>query len=504
MRGEKKKSSTATHLSTPRLTRPTTHSSTFVSSSTATHLPTSRLTRPTTHSSTFASSSTATLPTKTTLLCLVHGEPIYCYFSVTVQNNETVEDLKRLILKYERFDGMPGSKAWQLKLWIVNIPFDSQDLGKSDVDIMNTLNGQRFLPPNKVGDVFNMQTIEDRIQVIIELPASMEEHTNIVELTRQAFEALTTQNQMFTEVVRQFTKVVERQTKKPTVSLSTMKQTELDELLDKFHLPIITVDIDDYDVDLTRNENTEPFTWDARNENQQADDSNEDDVIKEGYINYLKRNIRVPYGSDFYDTKSKKSLLSLKYDVLPFEISGTTDVVIANKRNAVGRNLARGIQVGFKLKKAIQDSHIPQAIGQLFTANIRSNENVFIVLTDLNDEWIFFWLENRENSLKIKHFRVDLRVAISVIEHALQCTAGFPLVLRINFHDFREHVRVGGVGNVASEGSEGENDGLELFLNRPKVDLEFEDDVANMKDVYDVMTEEEICNWKIKRALRLL
>jgi len=30
------------------------------------------------------------------------------------------------------------------------------------------------------------------------------------------------------------------------------------------------------------------------------------------------------------------------------------------------------------------------------------------------------------------------------------------------------------------------------------VHLEFEDDVANMKDVFDVMTEEEIYNWKIR------
>ena len=45
---------------------------------------------------------------------------------------------------------------------------------------------------------------------------------------------------------------------------------------------------------------------------------------------------------------------------------------------------------------------------------------------------------------------------------------------------------------------------LDLFFNRPKVQFEFEDDVANMKDMFDEMTEGEIKGWKIRRALKLL
>src|SRR5579871_6915448 len=87
---------------------------------------------------------------------------------------------------------------------------------------------------------------------------------------------------------------------------------------------------------------------------------------KEGYINYLKNNIVVPNESKFYDTKSKKFLLSLKLDALPFEISGTTDVVIARKSCFECHALSCEIQVGFELKKEVQDVHTPQAIGQLF------------------------------------------------------------------------------------------------------------------------------------------
>jgi len=58
--------------------------------------------------------------------------------------------------------------------------------------------------------------------------------------------------------------------------------------------------------------------------------------------------------------------------------------------------------------------------------------------------------------------------------------------------------------NLQGEASENEMESLDLFLNRPKVQFEFEDDVANMKDVFDEMTEEEIKSWKVRRALKLL
>jgi hypothetical protein len=288
--------------------------------------------------------------------------------------------------------------------------------------------------------------------------------------------------------------------KKPVATPSKMRQTKLDEL---FKLIIIVVDLNKYNLYLPERD-IKSFTWDKRDENQQADDTVEEENFKEGYINYLKKTIKVPYECDFYDTKSNKSLLSFKHDMLPFEINGMTDVVIAKKAYAEGHMLARGIKVGFELKKKIQDNHIPQAIGQLLTINIRSNDPVFIVLTDLNNEWIFYWLEDQKNKIKIMQFTVGLNAAISIIESTLNNAVDFPLYSRRSFHDFQSEL-VGGVGNLTiKEVASEEIDGLELFFNRHKVNLEFEDDVTNMKDVYDVMSEEEINNWKIRRALRLL
>ncbi|PKC57304.1 hypothetical protein RhiirA1_428588, partial [Rhizophagus irregularis] len=172
-----------------------------------------------------------------------------------------------------------------------------------------------------------------------------------------------------------------------------MTQAHLDTLLDLFQLSIIALDIEDVRTVLAES-SAKGYDWDRKKiENQQADDIIEDEVVtKEGYISYLKENIKISDKSDFYDVKSKKSLLSVKYDEMPFEISGTTDVVIAKKSNANAHTLSHGIQAGIELKKQIKDIDIPQAIGQLLTANIRSNEAVFIVLTNLNEEWIFFWL----------------------------------------------------------------------------------------------------------------
>ena len=113
-------------------------------------------------------SSTDT-PAETTLFCLVHGEPPSSFFSVTVGNHEDLDGLRKLIKKVNEpdFDKFAPRK---LKLWRVDIPFNSPNLGDSSVNIASVLQGQEFLPPNKVGDIFTTQPNEDNIHIIVELP----------------------------------------------------------------------------------------------------------------------------------------------------------------------------------------------------------------------------------------------------------------------------------------------------------------------------------------------
>src|SRR4051794_25364136 len=95
-----------------------------------------------------ATSSSTVTRTETTLFCLVHGEPSSSFFSITVENHENVAGLRKLIKK-ESEPYLDNFAPWQLKLWVVDIPFNSPNLGDSSVNIANVLQGREFLPPNK-------------------------------------------------------------------------------------------------------------------------------------------------------------------------------------------------------------------------------------------------------------------------------------------------------------------------------------------------------------------
>ena len=100
--------------------------------------------------------------------------------------------------------------------------------------------------------------------------------------------------------------------------------------------------------------------------------------------------------------------------------------------------------------------------------------------------------------------KVSLQTAIAIIENAFESTKTYLLSLRCHFYNFRKHLCLGsisstdGIRDADDIVSDNEKDELKLFLNRTKVHIEFKDDVANMSDVYDVITEDEIHNSKIK------
>jgi len=202
---------------------------------------------------------------------------------------------------------------------------------------------------------------------------------------------------------------------------------------------------------------------------------------------------------------SKRDLLNVNDVSLPYSISGTTDVLIMDRSFYNVLDFRGGIRAGFELKKTVQDLDVNQAIAELIATNILSNYAVFLVLTDLNNSWIFYWLSNDRTIMMFR--AVNSSNALDIIERALTedptSTAttttidpNFPIGTRINC--FRH------LGNLQEGASENEMESLDLFFNRPKVQFEFEDDVANMKDMFDEMTEGEIKGWKIRRALKLL
>ena len=195
-----------------------------------------------------------------------------------------------------------------------------------------------------------------------------------------------------------------------------MNQTHLDELLNHLNFrratSVITVNSTNKDFD-------EQFVWDERAENQHAEDQKDlqGRVTKRGYMNYLRDNISISSTLVWYDPKSKKDLLNVNDVSLPYSISGTTDVLVMDESFYSVLDYRSGIRAGFELKKMVQDLDVNQAIAELIATNILSNYAVFLVLTDLNNSWIYYWLSSDSTIMMFR--AVNSSNALDIIERAL-------------------------------------------------------------------------------------
>ncbi|CAG8831665.1 9251_t:CDS:2, partial [Gigaspora margarita] len=309
------------------------------------------------------------------------------------------------------------------------------------------------------------------------------------ELLKQNLE---TQSELLKQNLDGIKEFFDSQTKKPrsVISLSNLNRSKVELLLEYLELSRKSVALN---VEPTSKE-VQLFQWDE----QQAEDKH-----AEKYLSFLNRTISIPSESMWYNPVSNKQFLSVDIDALPFSIKGTADVVVTKKVFFKTRNVVGGIQVVFELKKKIEDHHVHQAIGGLIVANILSEHPVFVVLTDLKEEWIFYWLSSDK---KVVESSADLCHAITIFENAFEDPEGVEIVNESDFHiarrcNFRAYKRL---TDSVEDSVKSNEDGLEMFINRPKVNFEFQDDVANMSDVFDMMTSEEILNWKLKRVSKLL
>ncbi|CAG8669071.1 18259_t:CDS:2, partial [Racocetra fulgida] len=172
----------------------------------------------------------------------------------------------------------------------------------------------------------------------------------------------------FTEEAQQLTDCIDRQAKRPNVSLSSIDQTHLDELLN--HLQF------------------------RRAMKQHAKDvkGDYDQVCKRGYMSYLSDNISIPSKFICYDLKPKKDLLNINDSSLPYSITNSRDALAI---------------IEMALAKGPKDK----------------------ATTDIN----------------------------------------FPIRMRCNYFRRLQY----------GEAFENKVEGLDLFLNRPKINFEFKDDIAN-------------------------
>jgi len=125
------------------------------------------------------------------------------------------------------------------------------------------------------------------------------------------------------------------------------------------------------------------FRWSDENENQQAD----------RYLPYLKQHLFIPRHLHM-DSAPPSLLDTSKSRYLPFDITGTSDVMVVER--ASGPAPIFGTRMLMELKKKQPDAkNLYQAMGQLLAADQHTPFTPIVVLSDLNDSWTFLWLEAR-------------------------------------------------------------------------------------------------------------
>ncbi|DAZ99502.1 TPA: hypothetical protein N0F65_001687, partial [Lagenidium giganteum] len=116
-----------------------------------------------------------------------------------------------------------------------------------------------------------------------------------------------------------------------------------------------------------------------------------------GYTAYLRLHLRTLIDrGDFQlvDIAHDKTLLSIVGPRLPFRMNGTADVLLVNRSSKNPLNKLAGIRLVIEVKKKVESSHFPQALGQLASCSLKAPLHCYpmSLLTDLNDHWHFSWL----------------------------------------------------------------------------------------------------------------
>ncbi|RUP05258.1 hypothetical protein BC936DRAFT_140523, partial [Jimgerdemannia flammicorona] len=148
-----------------------------------------------------------------------------------------------------------------------------------------------------------------------------------------------------------------REDKKTTISISRITQKHLTALLEELGLSRRTVEFDM----ASTTKRVSSFVWTDKKEDAHAEE----------YLTWLEGCINLPSDVNFYITSNKASLLSTTTVSSKFNINGTLDVAIVDRKYVRSRNTAGGIRVGLELK-TVEESNVIQAIVELIAASIYS------------------------------------------------------------------------------------------------------------------------------------
>ncbi|CAB5369732.1 unnamed protein product [Rhizophagus irregularis] len=117
------------------------------------------------------------------------------------------------------------------------------------------------------------------------------------------------------------------------------------------------------DLKLKQETKNNAFQWDDRTEREQ----------KDRYLPHLRKLLQISkYRKlEIYDTTNNNNFLSIRDDTLQIKLIGTTDAA-----------------------KSISDGNLYQALAELTARDLKSIHAVLAVLTDLRDDWQFFYFDD--------------------------------------------------------------------------------------------------------------
>ncbi|RHZ77226.1 hypothetical protein Glove_184g103 [Diversispora epigaea] len=393
---------------------------------------------------------------------VVHGSTFRNAFSVKIKKKETVDDLKEAIKKkkHPEFESFASDR---LTLWKVNIPFntpnDKQDALEKDpnVDISTVLEGDELSPMDYINEYFD-KPARKHLHIIVELPASF---------ASPSFpqDTITKINEMYDTIT---------QTTIGTISISKIDTGNFRLLKQHFNFKIESFPYNN--IPIHSNVSPPAFKWIEKTKPAQRDE----------YLEWLRQYIPLTNGRVWHDVKSIKNLLDVYKDSrLPFNVHGGTDVVVVNECDIENDLIPESIYAVLKLKKnKIERPDVMQVILEMVVADLITSDNriVFGILSDLRDDWRVYWLEDDR---KIKCWKASSRDAAVQVISKLLC-------------------------NESSEDNTEDISTIIPAAKRVKLDTMIqnrttgEDDIAQMEDIYDVMSKEEIWHHKVGIASEIV
>ena len=279
-----------------------------------------------------------------------------------------------------------------------------------------------------------------------------------------------------------------------TVQMSSMKLEILEQdgfIVSSIALPLIN-----------KLQEVDPFVWNNPNDEQ---------ANSVGYLNYCATTLGTGLKNLKFGCNFAKSLLNCTVGNPPHHFNGNTDVAVSPASATL--SVKSEIIMTIELKPLAKEPHkltednLYQAIAQVIGANFHFSKGNCLpspvgVLTDLKNEWALIWI-GTEGEIIYSHTEYSEDDTVIPLK---RCTA----IHYINSHlkrcnDLLSPVQLGAKRNI-----EVLENKLDFAFGFPSGKLRLEtrgvNDVGNvnMKDVYDVMSSDEIMDYQKNLILRKL